>query len=70
MIEGLWNTTHRYRRVLFTTFAPHDFEIANYEHALICDAIVSGHVSRAERQLIAHLERSRIRLSENPGLFF
>ncbi len=69
MIEGLWNTTHHYRRVLFTTFTPRDFEIANLEHTLIHDAVVTRNTEHAEYLLRAHIERSRLRLAENAALF-
>lgn len=68
-IDGFWNTSQHYRRVLFTTFAEHDFELANMEHKLICDAVVLGNSERAEYLVRTHIERSRIRLSENAELF-
>jgi len=69
MIEGLWNTTHHYRRALFSTFSERDFEIANHEHVLIHEAIATRNVGRSEYLVRTHIERSRMRLTENTELF-
>ncbi len=68
-ITGFWNTTQHYRRALLSTFSERDYELQHAEHALIVDAMRTGTVRIGEDLVRAHIERSRLRLSRNPGLF-
>jgi DNA-binding GntR family transcriptional regulator len=69
MIVGYWNTTQHFRRLLLSTFSEHDYDMAEAEHALILDAVLTQDVHRAEDMLRNHIERSRIRLSQQATLF-
>ncbi|SEF18738.1 GntR family transcriptional regulator [Jiangella alba] len=69
MIVEFWNSTHRYRRILLTTFAPKDFEVAHSEHRLIANAISEGNARAAEELIRVHIERSRRRLNRHRDLF-
>jgi DNA-binding GntR family transcriptional regulator len=68
-IVGFWNTTQHYRRALLSTFTERDYELQHAEHDLIIDAMQTGTVRIAEDLMRAHIERSRLRLRRNPGLF-
>ncbi|WP_166350683.1 GntR family transcriptional regulator [Phytoactinopolyspora limicola] len=68
-IEGLWNETQRYRRILLTTFTDADYETVAAEHRLIADAIRAGNVRAGEDVVRMHIERSRLRLAAHRELF-
>lgn len=67
-IVGYWNATHPYRRVLVAPFADRDFDLVHTEHTLIVDAIARRNARVGEELLRAHIERSRLRLTENAHL--
>jgi DNA-binding GntR family transcriptional regulator len=69
VIVGFWNTMQHYRRALLSTFSERDYELAYAEHLLILDALAAGTVRIGEDLMRAHIERSRLRLTRNPGLF-
>lgn len=69
MIQGFWNTTQRYRRVLLTTFTLRDFEIAGAEHRLIVAALQERNSRAAEELVRVAIERSRLRLERRRDLF-
>jgi DNA-binding GntR family transcriptional regulator len=69
VIEGFWNATQQYRRVLLTTFSARDFDLQHKEHDLIVDAISSGNARAGEELMRVHMERSRLRLARNRDLF-
>lgn len=69
LITGFWNTTQHYRLALLTTFSERDYELQTSEHMLILDALASRSTRVGEDLMRAHIERSRRRLTRNPGLF-
>ena len=69
MIEGLWNTTQRYRRILLTTFSHEDYVMTNREHRLIVSAVQTGNTRAGEDVIRMHVERSRLRLADHRELF-
>lgn len=69
MIEGFWNTTQRYRRILLATFTDEDYKLTNWEHRLILDAVRSGNIRAGEDVIRMHIERSRLRLARHRELF-
>jgi DNA-binding GntR family transcriptional regulator len=68
-IEGFWNTTQQYRRVLLTLFTPEDYAAQDAEHFLIVDSLKTRNVRFGEDIIRAHIERSRLRLAANRELF-
>lgn len=68
-IEGFWNTTQQYRRVLLTLFTAEDYAAQDAEHFLIVDALRTRNVRFGEDIIRAHIERSRLRLAANRDLF-
>jgi len=68
-IVGFWNTTQRYRRILLTTFDDRDFRLADDEHRLMVDALLSGEIRRGEDIVRTAMERSRLRLARHRELF-
>lgn len=69
MIEGFWNETQRYRRILLTTFTDDDFARTNSEHRLIVNAVQAGNTRTGEDLIRMHIERSRLRLADHRELF-
>jgi len=69
MIVGFWNATQRYRRILLTTFDDRDFQLADDEHRLMVDALLSGEIDRGEDVVRIAMERSRLRLTRHRELF-
>ncbi|SNR57296.1 GntR family transcriptional regulator [Actinomadura mexicana] len=69
MIQGFWNTTQHYRRILLTTFTEEDFACYHAEHRLIVNAILTGNTRAGEELIRVHIERPRLRLSTHRELF-
>lgn len=69
MIQGFWNTTQQYRRILLQTFDAEDFALADAEHALMIDALRTGNVDAGEAIVRIAMERSRLRLARHRELF-
>jgi DNA-binding GntR family transcriptional regulator len=69
MIEGLWNRTRRYQRLLLSTFDEPDFEIVNAHHALIVHAVQTGNVRVGEEITRTAIERHRLRFMRHRSLF-
>jgi DNA-binding GntR family transcriptional regulator len=69
MIEGFWNTTQHYRRVLLTTFSDADFDVVSADHRLMVDALVNHNARAAEELVRIAMERSRLRLESRRDLF-
>jgi DNA-binding GntR family transcriptional regulator len=69
MIQGFWNTTQHYRRILLTTFTDEDFACYHAEHRLIVNAVLTGNTRAGEDLIRVHIERPRLRLSTHRELF-
>lgn len=65
--SGLWQTTHRYRRVY--TFLPHRIEISVAEHRLLLDAIERRAAEDAAELYRVHTRRTRLTLVDHAELF-
>lgn len=63
IIQGFWNASQPFRRVLVRAFDDADYGIVGSEHALIIDAIERRHERLGEDLMRAHIERSRMRLA-------
>ena len=68
-VVGYWNTTQQYRRILLSTFTPQDFEIFQCDHRIMVDAMEMANPRGGEDIVRIHIERSRLRLSEQRHLF-
>jgi DNA-binding GntR family transcriptional regulator len=69
MIEGLWNRTQQYQRLLLSTFAEPDFEIVNSQHALIVHALQTKNIRVGEEITRSAIERHRLRFMRHRDLF-
>ncbi len=69
MIQGFWNTTQQYRRILLQTFDAMDFEVVDAEHRLMVDALYSENARAGEEIMRSAMERSRLRLARHRELF-
>lgn len=69
MIQGFWNTTQHYRRILLNTFSDEDFLLYQYEHRLIVNALFTGNARAGEEIIRVHIEGPRLRLSQHRELF-
>lgn len=69
MIVGFWNTTQSYRRLLLTTFTEEDYAIQHADHRLLVHSLATRNPRPGEEILRYHIERSRMRLSNNQHLF-
>ncbi len=69
MVDRLWNTTQHYRRAYTKLLASNGFKPAHYEHFLMLSAIKKGDLEDAERILYGHIRRTRLELSQHPGVF-
>lgn len=68
-VEGFWNTTQRYRRLLLATYSAVDYEWTNWEHRLIYDCILTGNTRAGEDVIRMHIERTRLHLGAHRELF-
>jgi DNA-binding GntR family transcriptional regulator len=62
VVEGLWTTTHHYRRVY--SLLPHTLEVSAVEHRLLLDAIERGAADDAAAIHLMHIRRVRLALSK------
>jgi DNA-binding GntR family transcriptional regulator len=69
MIEGFWNSTQHYRRLLVTNWTPEDWESTALEHHLIATAITEQNLRGGEDVVRLHLERARMHLARDRSLF-
>jgi len=69
MVHRLWNTTQHYRRAYTKLLASDGFKPAHYEHHLMLSAIKKRDSEDAERILYGHIRRTRLELSNHPGVF-
>ena len=63
LVEGFWNTTQQYRRILVKQFEPEDFTIFQCDHRLIVEALKSQNRRGAEDIMRLHIERARLRIA-------
>jgi DNA-binding GntR family transcriptional regulator len=68
-IDGYWNSTQQYRRIVLATFTPHDFQVWQAEHRLIAEAIRERDHEGGSALVRLHIERARRRLAAHPDLF-
>jgi DNA-binding GntR family transcriptional regulator len=68
-VEGYWNVTQQYRRIVLATFNEHDFVSFQAEHMLIVDAMRSRNLRAGEDLVRMAIERARLRLEQNRHLF-
>jgi DNA-binding GntR family transcriptional regulator len=69
MIDGYWNSTQQYRRIILATFTPHDFEVWQAEHRLIAEAVRDRDHEGGSDLVRLHIERARRRLADHRELF-
>ncbi|MFI0420068.1 GntR family transcriptional regulator [Spongiactinospora sp. 9N601] len=69
MVRRFWNTTQHYRRAYANLVDPTGYELVNFEHRLIIEAIKRGDPTDAERFLAGHIRRTRLALSRHPEVF-
>lgn len=69
MVVSFWNTTQQYRRIQVDNFSPEDFRLFHSDHALMLDAVERGNRRGGEEAVRAHIERSRLWLSQRRELF-
>jgi DNA-binding GntR family transcriptional regulator len=63
LVEGFWNTTQQYRRILVRQFTPEDFDLYQCEHRLIVEALRTQNHRGAEDVMRLHIERARLRIA-------
>jgi DNA-binding GntR family transcriptional regulator len=69
LIDGFWDATRQYRRILLTTFTPKDFALFQCDHRLIVEALETNHRRLGEDILRLHIDRALRRLSAERALF-
>jgi len=69
LVERLWNTTQHYRRAFATISGLSKGSVTHLEHRLILDAMTRGDLDEAERNLAAHIRRTRNALVASPEIF-
>ena len=69
LILRFWNTTQHYRRAYHNVRGRADWPIIHAEHRLMLAAMVNGDIEEAERTLMGHIRRSRLRLQRHTELF-
>jgi DNA-binding GntR family transcriptional regulator len=69
MVVRFWNTTQQYRRVFAGIMGRERAWIIESEHRLLVEAIRRRDVEEAERVLLGHIRRTRLELSNHPGIF-
>jgi DNA-binding GntR family transcriptional regulator len=62
VVEGLWTTTHHYRRVY--SLLPQALEVSAVEHRLLLDALERGAAEDAAAIHLMHIRRVRLALSK------
>lgn len=65
----LWNATQHYRRAFMSLSANDRAVLVNAEHRLLLDAIRRRDPVDAERFLAGHIRRTRVELTNQPGIF-
>jgi DNA-binding GntR family transcriptional regulator len=68
-VEGYWNVTQQYRRIVLATFTEDDFASFQAEHMLIVDAMRTRNPRAGEDLVRMSIERARLRLEQNRHLF-
>lgn len=68
-VIGYWNSTQQYRRILLSTFTPHDFGVFQCDHQLMVDALETHNRRAGEDLMRVHIERARLRLADRRELF-
>ncbi|MBT5088366.1 MAG: GntR family transcriptional regulator [Micrococcales bacterium] len=69
LIERLWNTTQHYRRAFAKLSGVATGSVTHLEHRLILDSIIRGDLDDLERNLAAHIRRTRNSLVAHPEIF-
>jgi len=69
LVERLWNTTQHYRRAFVKLTGLAKGSVTHLEHRLILDAMMRGDLDDAERNLAAHIRRTRNALVASPEIF-
>lgn len=69
LIERLWNTTQHYRRAFAKLSELSSGSVTHLEHRLILDAITRRDFDDLERNLAAHIRRTRNALVAHPEIF-
>ncbi|MDG2496823.1 MAG: GntR family transcriptional regulator [Aquiluna sp.] len=69
LVERLWNTTQHYRRAFAKLSGLARGSVTHLEHRLILDAMSRGDLDDAERNLAAHIRRTRNALVAHPEIF-
>lgn len=69
MVEGLWNTTHHYRRTYSQLVGWDGLQLTHLEHRLMLDSFVHRDEQEAERLMASHIRKTRLELARHPEIF-